>query len=641
MARLGVGYGPRADGLAAGTAFLARGIELSSAAPPLQEGFPPGLGGGAARWARLAALLAPVLITLLLYGRSLDEFFQKEDFELIRRARDGGLVELVTTRAINHVHGENYGPFWRPGWWVAVELLHRCFDLEPFGYRLWALALHVLLLVSVQLAVLRWTGSHLAGFLAGLFLATTPAPIEAVVWMSAATNVMPAVLAVGASGVAWLVYLHSGKKRAAAAALILFALSLAFREAGYHLPPLFLLGWLVMRGVPRTARDWLRCGIPVLLAGAVVQLHFLVLDPNVTPSISPLQWVQRIGGNAAKCAGLFLPFSQRWVALGISAVVLVALFVISGARARYFLLWSALAVFPYVASKGYAPRFSYFPALPLAVGLALAANDAGRRAGRAGTAVATAALCGLGLTNALFFPQVLDPYQRFSRSCKRVLDDGLSQGVAGFERVCIDNVPPVLRAGVESMFELYLGKRIDFTDAHMYARPPFVIHEGDIPAEAPEQGFMRIDRKQASVQFCDRATFLRGLAPISMFSFPREPRLVASAGEALAMIRRGEVDLTREILLGEQWTIAPGSEEVEVLSKRWAPGRFELELRTPADAFVVLAWRSRGAARVTVDGRPAPILQADGLFQAIELPAGSRRVVWQGRLDLKKWKRPP
>src|SRR6185503_1215990 len=219
---------------------------------------------GDGRWPGLLVALAPLVVTVLLYGRGLDQFFYNDDFTLLRRARDGGLVELVTTQAVEHFEGEGERPLWRPGWWVVVELLHRCFGLDPRGYHLVAIAAHALLVLAVQIAVTRWTASALSGFVAGLLLAATTGPIEAVIWMSAATNVLPAVFLVAASGVAWLVHLESGNRRASLAALALFAASLVFREAAYHLPPLFLVGWLLLRGVPRGREDWMRLGIPVL-----------------------------------------------------------------------------------------------------------------------------------------------------------------------------------------------------------------------------------------------------------------------------------------------------------------------------------------------------------------------------------------
>src|SRR6185503_2875052 len=157
------------------------------------------------------------------------------------------------------------------------------------------------------------------------------------------------------------------------------------------------------------------------------------------PPLSLGDWIVRVGRNLSRCAGFFVPFSPSpSLALGVTAAVMLALFVTGGARTRYFLVWAALAAFPYAASEGYAPRFGYFVALPLAAGLALGASDLGRRAGRVAGAAASTALCGFAVASALSFPRELELYAGFSNGCTRILEDCRAQDVTRFDGLCVD-----------------------------------------------------------------------------------------------------------------------------------------------------------------------------------------------------------
>jgi hypothetical protein len=63
--------------------------------------------------------------------------------------------------------------------------------------------------------------------------------------------------------------------------------------------------------------------------------------------------------------------------------------------------------------------------------------------------------------------------------------------------------------------------------------------------------------------------------------------------------------------------------------KSWSPGRVDLVTTSIADGLLVLSDVYYPGWIADVDGKPAPILRADILFRAVEIPAGSHRITFR------------
>ncbi len=106
-------------------------------------------------------------------------------------------------------------------------------------------------------------------------------------------------------------------------------------------------------------------------------------------------------------------------------------------------------------------------------------------------------------------------------------------------------------------------------------------------------------------------------------------RAVPDDEQALAMLRSGEFDPRREVLLAAEQTAAAqtpseGAERVEVT--RYDSRRVVASVLAPADSYLVLTDAWYPGWKVRVDGQEVPLLRADLMFRAVHLTAGEHTV---------------
>jgi hypothetical protein len=134
-------------------------------------------------------------------------------------------------------------------------------------------------------------------------------------------------------------------------------------------------------------------------------------------------------------------------------------------------------------------------------------------------------------------------------------------------------------------------------------------------------------------------------APINPFrprlSFVGAFRVEPDAARAWSRAARGETDWSREVLLERAPAAAlptPGLER-PLLVARLAedrPERVVAEMTSDSAGLLVLADLFYPGWKAQVDGRPAEVLRADGVFRAVALPPGTHRVVFRYR-PLSVW----
>jgi tetratricopeptide (TPR) repeat protein len=136
--------------------------------------------------------------------------------------------------------GSNY---YRPVFLLWLRLNHCFFELEPMGWHVAALLLHVLAAWLVYLLAARELNDRIAAGFAATIFAVHPVTVESVVWVSGATEALQGVLFLGCL----LCYLKSREavskipdskvsKLWQAAAVLLFALALLNKETAIVLP---------------------------------------------------------------------------------------------------------------------------------------------------------------------------------------------------------------------------------------------------------------------------------------------------------------------------------------------------------------------------------------------------------------------
>jgi hypothetical protein len=108
---------------------------------------------------------------------------------------------------------------------------------------------------------------------------------------------------------------------------------------------------------------------------------------------------------------------------------------------------------------------------------------------------------------------------------------------------------------------------------------------------------------------------------------------VVPQARAFRHIRVGDVDFRAEVLLEEDPALLgigfPWAElePAEIVS--YAPERVEIEAQSPGVALLVLSDTHFPGWRATVNGEPAEILRANGLYRAVRVGRGRQRVVFE------------
>jgi len=121
----------------------------------------------------------------------------------------------------------------------------------------------------------------------------------------------------------------------------------------------------------------------------------------------------------------------------------------------------------------------------------------------------------------------------------------------------------------------------------------------------------------------------------SRLSFVPGYHIEADPARAWARAARGEFDWSREVLLDREPDPrpVPGGKRSFVIARiaEDLPERVAADINSGAAGILVLADLDYPGWKASVDGRPAPILSADGYLRAVALPAGSHHVIFRYR----------
>lgn len=246
---------------------------------------------------RVVALLGALAVgaaVLYAYRELLGRPFAADDYQWLLNVRGLRLGQL----ARNAFDPAAQTHFYRPLVWVLFWLQVRAFGLDPHGFHIISLGLH--LLNAALAGWLAWRivgrqipkstgGLRLGGaLLAGAVVALHPAPFEAVVWISAQSELLAAALLLLALH-CWLSRTpapgapHVGVTLWVVLATLALGLALLAKESAViGLPLLLLFGW----GTPPSGtarRGWrglLPYGLPTLLTLAYIGLQIMVERRN-------------------------------------------------------------------------------------------------------------------------------------------------------------------------------------------------------------------------------------------------------------------------------------------------------------------------------------------------------------------------
>jgi len=327
------------------------------------------------------ALLAILLLTALLYLTSLDDWFVFHDYIHIKGITSTGVGDYVK-RVLDPTDGGeslfDTGELYRPVYYLALLGEYKAFGLEPFGYHLVNLSLHLLNVLLVWLIASKLARSPIVPAVAALIYGIHPAYIDAPAWISAITEVLLATFSLAS------IYLliRSLEERGVLSGLLYLGsfvsaiLALGAREPGVAL---FLIlpayYFLVHRPTDwRQPRAWARF-IPffaVLAGWGLMRLSVsaAVAGGEGASGVGKIGWHMFVNMFKFNGWAVVPVFSQvgPWVpaVTGIAAIAFLRLSE-QGLRwgsggARFVVVWWYLALIPYSSQATWllAGRYMYF-----------------------------------------------------------------------------------------------------------------------------------------------------------------------------------------------------------------------------------------------------------------------------------------
>jgi tetratricopeptide (TPR) repeat protein len=347
------------------------------------------------------------------------------------------LKEIFTTNVWSFEGVSAVTNYYRPMMTLGYLVCNQLFGMQAYGFHLFSLLLHVLVVCLVFVLAERLTGDRLWAFAAGALFALHPAHTESVAWIAADTDLELTLFYLLAFGLFQAAARPQGghSKPLLAAMGGAFLLALLSKEPAITLPALATVYehfYRPDRSETSTHQKMARYGLLWLVAGAYVlfRIHFLgALAPHKGfPELISQEIVFSAIALVGQYAGKFLwpvrlcayyvfhpsssLFDFRVLAGLLVILALAALFLVcwrSHERnlrfASFGILWFFATLFPVLnpqmlGANVFTERYIYLPSVGLAWLFGLLASRLWRRtqarpAGRRALLVASIALAGL------------------------------------------------------------------------------------------------------------------------------------------------------------------------------------------------------------------------------------------------------
>ena len=328
-----------------------------------------------------ACLIVPTLLSFL---PNLHDFYVGDDFCLLEQSRTLSGPLLLTP---------GFAAYFRPIPLVCYHLLGKTFALQPFGFHLTSLLIHLLNVFLLYSFILNLTRDKMVSALAGLGFSSHFAHVEAVVWISSLNEVLASCFG--------LLFLWSfwksieGKSRWGipySASLFLLVLAIFSKESMVILPWLAMVLALLYVNEDRKKSLWLLGPHLLLILGYIyLRLSLGAAMPTLAPGkqgafflspvsvlsnyghflislLLPIRFIFDLSGYAAyEHLAILNPARGRLLIALVAALLVVILLLIllgKSLRAGKALwaggLWTLVALLPYVFFTGKGERFLYF-----------------------------------------------------------------------------------------------------------------------------------------------------------------------------------------------------------------------------------------------------------------------------------------
>ncbi|SNB46649.1 tetratricopeptide repeat protein [Geobacter sp. DSM 9736] len=349
------------------------------------------------------ALFVIILGCLLVFSRTIWMDFVYDDIELLKERSslwNDDVFKVAFGSAGATLLG-NATPYYRPLLTLSLALDHRLWGVNPAGFHLVNVLLHLGATLIVFFIARRLWQNTGAATLGALLFGVHPVQAEAVSWITARGDIICAMFMLGAFR-AYLAYAEKRSTIALGGSLLLCFAALLTKEMGITLPLLvFLYAFFVLKERGGRLLPLLLYVLPV---GIYMALRFSFLTELSSGAVPPAWRVYTSAGLVARyMANVLLPFDLRvFYDLPVQKIagsmsVLVPMAVVAAAvaavgfawhrrpRAAFGLVWFLLVLLPVsgliaiIQPAPMADRYLYLPMAGIAFAVTAGVSELGER----------------------------------------------------------------------------------------------------------------------------------------------------------------------------------------------------------------------------------------------------------------------
>ena len=453
----------------------------------------------------------PVLVLAVLYRDIGGVGLWADDYELVQLAAEGPW-RLSSYLPWNYA--DSGIPYWRPATAGLYELAYSLFGWWEAGYVWVGVMLQTAAAVLLAVWAHRVTGSMMAGVVASVWFATSAAHQEAVLWPAGSFNALP-------SGIALIVIamlLHSprlGPVSRAAWVVAVSLLSLTMREAAYVVPLLAGAAPVVMRR-SRAELYWSWGAAAVVFLSCAAHYKLLNrVDAGAGGLLGrvtqPVYWIGRTMLDVFPVLdplGESVPtIALASTAFAVWIVILAVAYSVVGPKQRFFVVWTAVGLFPYcLVDMGARHQWFQHPGLAMLIGCAM-----GVRAFWFRSIALALAISVIGVNAFYRVPDRIMVFEDFTAICRHVnesmrdvLDSRLEAGqeVTGF---AVSMVHPAANNTLLAIGRRYLQteEEIGLLDLAAVGPPRGLFQPCLQPVPPAEPGLLFLHWDAAGVRYVD------------------------------------------------------------------------------------------------------------------------------------------
>ena len=408
--------------------------------------------------------IAIVVVVCVIYWEAARSYFFNDDFQW--------LSDAERFHALGLLHLERYDHFYRPVIEIYFSLGRALFGCAALPFHLGSIAIHLLSVLLLALFAYDLTGR---GWLAGtgaLFFAVQPGFVEAVAWIGAITDLLPAFWYLLTLWL-YLRFLAAGGVAYYALSIIAFTACLLTHESSATLlVMLFALEWTVSdRSRPLPARmSWARAMVryapfAALLAGSLT-IAYIVNSRSylIREGHYQLGW-HAVLHILQYIVSLYVGKQRIW-SYALVVIACGVLLVRGSPRVRFYVVWILVALAPAsLFTWDNVSRYLYLPGAAFALLLAegvIAFHDAlrARIPPRVARAVVGVLTIGLALRFSIFaargskdFRERTKPYERLAAAVAAAYPTPPRDGVVHVDAADVYGVPEMYRQpAVEAVY---------------------------------------------------------------------------------------------------------------------------------------------------------------------------------------------